>query len=222
MEEILTKCVLFAQIEPKALPDLLKALGAIEKTYDKGEVLVLAGYELHRIGIVLYGTIEAAKISANGDAFTITQIGAGGIFGDVLAGSAAYKSPVCVTAHTQVRVLWISYEKLLAGGGAPAKAHTQMLKNLVAEISQKYFALDRRIAVLMLPRLREKIMYYLQNEAIQQPDGGMLTPFNRAELAQYLGCERAALCREISRMRSEKQLKTSGRYFYFTPAETNL
>ncbi|MEG0910080.1 MAG: Crp/Fnr family transcriptional regulator [Ruthenibacterium sp.] len=214
MEKILTKCVLFAQIEPEILPDLLKKLAATEKTYDAGEVLVLAGYALNRIGIVLSGTIEAAKISADGAVFTITQIGAGGMFGDVLAGSVAYKSPVCVTAQTDVHVLWLSYEKLLAGTGAPSAAHTQLLKNLVAEISQKYFALDRRIAILMLPRLREKIMYYLQNEAKKNIDGGVETPFNRAQLAQYLGCERAALCREISRMRREKIMSTRGRCFY--------
>lgn len=214
MEKSVTKCVLFAHIEPDVLQNLLKILGASEEKYDKGEVLVLAGYALHRIGIVVSGTIEAAKISADGTAFTITQIGAGGIFGDVLAGSVAYKSPVCVTAQTQARVLWLSYEKLLAGAGAPVAAHTQLLQNMVAEISRKYFALDRRIAILMLPRLREKIMYYLQNESIKRPDGGMETPFNRAQLAQYLGCERAALCREISRMRTENLLHTSGKIFY--------
>ena len=49
------------------------------------------------------------------------------------------------------------------------------------------------------------------------PDGSLRTPYARAGLAAYLGCERSALCREISRMRRDGILEVNGRMFRLLP-----
>ena len=49
---------------------------------------------------------------------------------------------------------------------------------------------------------------------------GRRTPFTRAALASYLGCERSALCREIGRMRKEGLLRTQGRMFFLSGASS--
>lgn len=209
--EVMEHCPLFTQISPPQLQRLLEDLAAGTRAYECGEALVLAGYENHSIGVVLEGRIEAYKTEPGGSQLMMARMGPGGVFGDVICGSRSQKSPVTVVAATPVRALWIPYARVLGGGGSPA--HTCFLQNLIALLADKYFALDRRLEFLMVRTLREKLLRYLQSEAVREGDGRCKTPFTRAQLAAYLGCDRSALCRELSRMQRDGLLEVHGRSF---------
>lgn len=116
---------------------------------------------------------------------------------------------------TDVTVLLIPYKGLLRPGVPLDAAHAAVLQNLVAAMADKYFALDRRVELLMLHSLREKVLHYLRTEALPAPGGAVRTPYTRAGLAAYLGCERSALCRELSRMRRDGILQIDGACFGF-------
>lgn len=168
MEEnltILRRCSLFAGLSDTQTAALLQSLHPVRRSFSKGEVLLLAGYETQELGVVLCGQIEAEKQTADGVTLTLTRMGPGGIFADILAGSRGAKSPVTVTAATDVTVLLIPYKSLLRPGVPLDAAHAAVLQNLVAAMADKYFALDRRVELLMLHSLREKVLHYLRTEA---------------------------------------------------------
>lgn len=215
MEDLqwIAACPLFRDIPAAELRPLLAALAPTVRAYARGGVLVLAGYENHAVGMVLSGLLEAAKTAPDGTRLTVTHIGQGGIFGDVLSGSGTQKSPVTVTAATASRVLWLPFDRLIDAPDAPRQAHRRLLRNFIALTADKYFALERRVGLLTLPRLRDKLLQYLRTEASPAADGWVETPFTREALAAYLGCDRTALCRELSRLRDEGALKTEGRRF---------
>ena len=215
--EILRRCSLFAGLSAAQIGALLAEWSPVRRHYGRGETLLLAGYETHELGVVLDGEIEAGKHTADGTLLTLTRMGAGGLFADILAGSRDAKSPVTVTAATDVTVLLLPYRCLLRPGAALDAVHAAVLQNLIAAIAGKYFALDRRVELLMLRSVREKILHYLHTEAARMPDGTLRTPYGRAGLAAYLGCERSALCREISRMRRDGILEVDGRTFRLLP-----
>lgn len=215
--EILCRCSLFAGLSAAQVGALLEEWRPLRRRYARGETLLLAGYETNELGIVLSGEIEAGKHTADGTALTIARMGPGGLFADILAGSRDTKSPVTVTAATEVTVLLLPYRRLLRPGAALDAVHAAVLQNLIAAIADKYFALDRRVELLMLRSVREKILRYLHTEAERMPDGTLRTPYARAGLAAYLGCERSALCREISRMRRDGLLQAEGRLFRLLP-----
>lgn len=215
--DVLCRCSLFAGLSGAQVGALLAEWSPARRRYGRGETLLLAGYETHELGIVLDGEIEAGKHTADGAALTITRMGAGGLFADILAGSRDAKSPVTVTAATDVTVLLLPYRRLLRPDAALDAVHAAVLQNLIAAIADKYFALDRRVELLMLRSVREKVLHYLRTEAERLPDGALRTPYARAGLAAYLGCERSALCREISRMRRDGILEASGRMFRLLP-----
>lgn len=220
MEEnltILRRCSLFAGLSDTQTVALLQSLHPVRRSFSKGEVLLLAGYETQELGVVLCGQIEAEKQTADGVTLTLTRMGPGGIFADILAGSRGAKSPVTVTAATDVTVLLIPYKSLLRPGVPLDAAHAAVLQNLVAAMADKYFALDRRVELLMLHSLREKVLHYLRTEALPASGGAVRTPYTRAGLAAYLGCERSALCRELSRMRRDGILQIDGRVFRLLP-----
>lgn len=215
--DVLRRCSLFAGLSPVQIDALLRDWRPQRRSYRRGETLLLAGYETQKLGIVLRGQIEAEKHTADGTSLTLVRMGPGGLFADILAGSRGAKSPVTVTAATDTDVLLLPCRSLLRQGAALDAAHAAVLQNLMAAIADKYFALDRRVELLMLRSVREKVLHYLRTEAVRLPDGALQTPYDRAGLAAYLGCERSALSRELSRMRRDGILQIDGRTFRLTP-----
>ena len=202
---LLQSTSLFAGIGAEELRTLLGELGASLRSYGRGEALVQAGEPNRRVGIVLSGSIEAFRPAPGGARVPITQMGPGGVFGDVLAGSSL-SSPVTVVASAACDVLLFPYEKLLLSDGSPARQ--QVLQNLVRTISDKYFLLSRRVDLLVLKSLRAKVCAYLLSEAEQQGSLTFSIPFSRIQLADYLNCDRSALSRELSLMQRDGLLDT--------------
>ena len=182
---LLQSTSLFAGLEAEALRVLLGEVGAVLRTYSRGETLVLAGQSNRRVGVVLSGAIEAYHPAASGARLPISQMGPGGVFGDVLGGSSL-SSPVTVMASAPCEVLLVPYEKLLLPGADPARQ--RVLQNLVRTISDKYFLLS--------------------SEAEVHHSLTFTIPYSRIQLADYLNCDRSALSRELSLMQRDGLLET--------------
>lgn len=75
---------------------------------------------------------------------------------------------------------------------------------------KKYFALDRRVGLLLEKRLRARLVQYLRTELVPCADGARVCPFSRTRLAEYLGCDRTALAREITRMEARRRSARRG------------
>ena len=202
---LLQSTSLFAGLEAEALRVLLGEVGAVLRTYSRGETLVLAGQSNRRVGVVLSGAIEAYHPAASGARLPISQMGPGGVFGDVLGGSSL-SSPVTVMASAPCEVLLLPYERLLLSDGSPA--HQRVVQNLVRTISDKYFSLSRRIDLLVMKSLRAKVAAYLLSEAARAHSLTFSIPFSRIQLADYLNCDRSALSRELSTMQKEGLIDT--------------
>lgn len=198
---------LFTGIEADALRILLGELGAVIRSYGRGEALVQAGATNRRVGVVLTGSIEAYRPAPGGAQVPIAQMGPGGVFGDVLGGSSL-DSPVTVVAASGCEVLLIPYDRLLLLLSDGSAAHQRALQNLVRTISDKYFLLSRRVDLLVLKSLRAKVCAYLLSEAEQQGSLTFSIPYSRIQLADYLNCDRSALSRELSLMQRDGLLDT--------------
>lgn len=204
---LLSRTNLFAGIAPQQIPPLLESLHPIRRSCTKGEVLLQYGDTCSALGIVLSGHIEAWHPLPDGHRIPAAQMDAGGVFGDILAGSNR-KSPVTVQITTDGEVLFIPYEYLLAFSPICTQAHTQLLQNLMRSISEKYFSLMERLELLTLKSLRAKICAYLLHYAKRANADTFTVPHSRAAMAEYLACERSALSRELSRMQTEGLIET--------------
>ena len=202
---LLCSTSLFNGLTPEELQTLLAQLGAVMRSYGKGEALVLAGEPNRRVGIVLSGELEAYRPAPGGVRIPIARVEPGGVFGDVLGGSSL-SSPVTVLAAAPCEVLLLPYERLLLSDGSPA--HQRVVQNLVRTISDKYFLLSRRVDLLVLKSLRAKVCAYLLNESERAGSLTFSIPFSRVQLADYLNCDRSALSRELSLMQRDGLLDT--------------
>lgn len=217
--ETLSRLKLFRGIDADAMEKLMEHLQPALQQYEKDDILLLSGQENHSIRILLDGQICASKISPGGQEVTMAHMGSGGMFGDVLSGSST-PSPVTITALSPCTVMAIPYERIIAGDSSPA--HTQLLRNMVEIISDKYFSLSRRIDLLILKSLRAKLCSWLLEQSAQY-GSSFVSGLTRVQLAAHLNCERSALSRELSRMCTEGLIKVDrNRFTLLDPAKIKI
>ena len=183
---------------------LLDKLCAVKREYSKGGIIILEGEITDRMGILLSGSASGSRSTPDGGVFTVALLSPGDLFADILCG-APVESPVTVTAETDCVVAFIPINSLLT---SDCELNI-ILRNLLKESGRKYFALQSRISLLMEKQLRKKIMLYLFS--VLDTGETVRLNMNRAELADYLSCERSALSRELSRMQADGLIKLDGR-----------
>ena len=87
------------------LDTLMACFAPRVRRYAKGELLLMAGYETHEVGLVLEGAITASKPLADGSTVVMARMGPGGVFADVLAGGrsrSAFSAPGAAKSPSSV------------------------------------------------------------------------------------------------------------------------
>ena len=164
--EIMRRTSLLRGMADDELDTLMACMAPRARRYAKGELLLMAGYETHEVGLVLEGAITAGKPLADGSTVVMAHMGPGGVFADVLAGGRS-RSPVNVTAAEDCLILYLPCAALLRPCAELHAAHQKLLQNWLETISGKYFALDRRLELICCKSLRGRICMWLleQREA---------------------------------------------------------
>ena len=112
------------------LDTLMACFAPRVRRYAKGELLLMAGYETHEVGLVLEGAITASKPLADGSTVVMARMGPGGVFADVLAGGRS-RSPVNVSAAEACLALYLP----LRGTAAPLRRAAQRTPEAAAELA---------------------------------------------------------------------------------------
>ncbi|MBR3354247.1 MAG: Crp/Fnr family transcriptional regulator [Oscillospiraceae bacterium] len=170
--------------------------------YLKDEVILIRGQKVKNIGIVLSGNLLGQIESRDGTVTTINYLEKGSVFGDVLSGSSG-NSPVTIIASSKCSILWLELSKLLDIQNNDQNRFI-FLQNFIREISDKYFTLHERVQILCERKMRDKITSYFSSLSTKQSSDEIILPQKtKTELANFLGCDRAALTRELNNMEKE-------------------
>ena len=208
--QILSATSLFAGFSEEALRALCAALRPSVAELPRGRVLWRMGEQVTQAGIVLSGRVEAWHYSASGHADLAAVHEAGGVFGDVLMSAQTVGSPVELRTAADSRIFFLSLASLLAlcaAGGGEDCAH--LLENLLREVSEKYWRLQRRIQRLFIPDGRRRLADFL----CAQGAADFTLPISREQMARQLGMDRSALSRLLGRLRDEGLLRWDRSHF---------
>ena len=176
----------------------------------KDEVILIRGQKVRSIAIVLSGSLVGQIESRDGTVTTINYLEKGSVFGDVLSGSSG-NSPVTIIALSECNILWLELSKLLDMHNNDNNRFV-FLQNFIREISDKYFTLHERVQILSERKMKDRILSYFSNLSVKQSSKDIILPQRtRTELANYLGCDRSALTRELSNMEREGVFKIQKR-----------
>lgn len=205
--EVLRKCPLFNQIEDESLVRALGCLGAKEKSYKKGDTVLAEGQEAKYFGIVLKGSVQLERVDYYGNRSILTSIEPSQLFGEAFACAGIKSLPIDVIAAEDTDILFIDVKRAASSCEGVCAFHAQLIINLLNIVAKKNLVLHQKIEITSKHSTREKLMTYL---FLQEKNTGSRTftiPYNRQELADYLGVERSGLSAEISKLRNEKVLE---------------
>ena len=205
-DEVMGGMNIFRQIPVSRYPEIVEKLRGYEETYEPGEIVWDQDEGYRCIGVILQGVIQAADMSGK-EPQIIQQFHAGESFGEAVA-FGGQKSWVEIRAVKPARVLYLQVDGLMAD--TADRDFTLMKTNLVREMSHKLAILSLKNQILAEPRLRGRILMYL-NVLPAGEDGFKEIPFRQKDLAQYLNANTSALSREMTRMREEGLIETDGR-----------
>ncbi len=211
--EILKDCPLFSQVAPGELNALLQCMQATVDTRQKGEPVFLEGDGAGFIGLVLEGGVQIVRDDYDGTRSILSFAGPGEIFAETYGCSPIATMPVSGYAIKDSRILMLSCRKMLTVCSNACRFHNQLVKNLLQVVAEKNMGLSDKIRIMSQKTTREKLMAYLLDQAKKHNSPVFTIPFDRQALADYLGVERSAMSAELSKLRKNGVLETTGSQF---------
>ena len=204
---VLENCALFAGIRREDIAGMLGCLNARTVEVARGGAVFREGDSAVYIGILLAGKLHLAREDYFGNRSILAHIGAGELFGESYAFSAAGTLPVSVVAEADSRVLLLDSRRITSPCAKACWFHSRMTFNLLGIVSEKNRLLHQKIEVTSKRTTREKLMAYLLLQAKAAGSSTFTVPYDRQALADYLEVDRSGLSAEISKLRREGVLE---------------
>lgn len=199
--DALAKASLFDGIDTHNIPRLVSGLGAVTKSYARGEMILWEGDRTDRIGILLSGRAHSTKTDPQGRQVILTLLEPGSYIGLLLAASGGRPSPVSVETLESARVLFVPLRPLMSRRGIPEQ--DRLVTNLIRDLAEKALLLHDRNDCLIRSSIRDKVLTFLAREAETAGTRAFTVRMNREAMADYLHVDRSALSRELSRMQRD-------------------
>ena len=201
--EILSQCPLFSGISREDLSGMLQCLGARSVSYEKGRTVFLEGDPALWVGVVLTGEVQILREDLDGNRSILAAAGPGQLFGEVFACAQLDRLPVTVIASADSRILQLACRRIIETCSQSCIFHSQLIHNLLKIVARKNLMLNQKIDFISRRTTREKLMAYLTAQAKAADSRIFSIPYNRQELADYLGVERSAMSAELGKLKKE-------------------
>lgn len=195
----LEKCILFRHLNIDNIQSLLRVLEVKAETYEKESIIAFEGDQCTSLGIVVSGKVELQNIYPSGKVATLTTLNPGQCFGEAILFSDQDKYPICTVAKTKSTIIFIEKDSIMHG----LTHHPILLNNFLSMLSNKLTMMNRKIKVLSLDTIRQKVCNYLLKEYKIQGTTMIQTKMSRKDMAEHMSIQRPSLSREMIKMKEE-------------------
>jgi CRP-like cAMP-binding protein len=198
----LIKCALFKGLQADEINSMLGCIKAVSRKFFKGQMIISEDDKSSLIGIVISGSVRIERIDFFGERQVIGKAGPSEIFGEVFAFSGVpYK--VDILAASDCEILLLQSSDALKVCSKACSFHNQLVLNMVKIVSDKSLRLNEKAMIMSQRTTRSKLLAFLDSKAKACLYNEFDIPYDRQELADYLGVERSALSAELSRMKRD-------------------
>lgn len=204
----LSKTALFRGVNSVDIAHMLHCLNAISRKFPKNSVIYYAGDSISTMGLTLSGSVLIENVDFWGNTSILSRIGVGQIFAETYACIPGAVMMVNAVAAEDCEILFLDTTRLLQTCSNACAFHGQLIRNLLSVTAQKNLSLSNRILHTAPKSIRGRLISYLSFEASKQGCTSFTIPFDRQQLADYLGVDRSALSAVLSRMQKEGLLQT--------------
>ncbi|MBC3899654.1 cyclic nucleotide-binding domain-containing protein [Acetobacterium malicum] len=210
--DVLRKVKLFDGIDEN-LEAMLQCLGGEEKTYDRGEIILLTGQPVPAVGVVLSGEVQVIQEDYYGNRSILTELSPSHIFGEAFASAGIKESPVTVLAKTNTTVMFLGIERTINTCPNSCIFHNHLIENLLKILARKNILLSNKNQLLSRRTIQDKVLSYLSLQAEKKGNLAFEIPFTRNELADFLCVDRSALSRVLSKLQKEGTIEYTNNHF---------
>ena len=209
----LSKTALFQGSTAEETEKILSCLGAEEKHYRKEEIICHMGDTVTSLGVVISGSVLIENDDIWGNRSILDRVGPGQIFAETYACVPGEKLMVNVTAAEDTVILFLDVGRIIRTCPNSCAYHSKLIRNLLSISAQKNLNLSRRIFNTSSKTIRGRLLSYLSDQAVQRGEQQFDIPFNRRQLADYLGVDRSAMSNELSKMQREGLIRVERNHF---------
>lgn len=207
MYDVLSKIPLFSGLTENEVRELLNPQNTRKRIFEKGETVLYEGEPVREIGIVLSGRVIIELSDVWGNNSVISGVEKGGAFAEAYACVPGSLMLQHVTAYEKSEILFIDIRALLETDGVKNNAQLKLLKNLLTVCASKNLKLSSRMLNITPKTIRARLMAYLSECVKTSGSYKFEIPYDRRQLADYLGTDRSALSAELSKMQKDGLLK---------------
>ena len=211
-DDFLASTPLFRGSTPDEISAMLGCLGVRKRSYTRNERIWHMGDVTTSIGLVLEGSVRIESVDTWGNVSVMRNVRAGQLFGEAYAASGETLM-VDVVASEDCHIMFLKVAKVLTTCPHACPHHARTATNLTAAIARQCLSLSQRIFHATPKTIRGKVLSYLSSQAERANSAEFEIPFNRQQLADYLGVDRSALSAELSRMARDGLIETNRCHF---------
>jgi len=199
LSDFLKQCILFKDMNYVDIDNFLKVSNFTIKKYLKGNLVVLEDSTCEELGILRKGLLEVQSLYPSGKSLTLNRLEPAEIFGEIILFSKSNKFPSTIKAIEDSEIMFIKKANLM---NCLSNCH-RFMENFLTLLSDRLFMLNKKIKMLTMENIRQKIGDFLREEYKKQKTLIIKVPLSRQEMAEHMGIQRPSLSRELSKMRKE-------------------
>lgn len=211
--DVLHICPLFKNIADDNLLRMLNCLGARVEFFDKKYTVFAEGNPAKFIGIVLSGSVQMTMTDFYGNRSIVAVSEQGEMFSEAFACAEVKNVPLSVIASEPSEIMLIDVSHILHTCENNCGFHQQLIFNLMSNLAQKNIQFHQKLEIISKRSTREKLLAYLSFCEKKAGTQRFEIPFDRQELADFLGVERSGLSSEIGKLKKEGIINTDKNYF---------
>lgn len=205
--EALEKCPLFAGMSPTEIEITMSGVDYKLVHYDHHDIYALAGMPCRNADIIVEGVLICRMSALSGKQVEVSRLRTGNIIAPAFIFGKDNGMPVGVETDTKVTVMRISksnFARLL-------RDNWQLTENFIHVLSNINVFLTKRMRVLSLFTVREKVAWLLLERAGEQGSNVIHLYRSRQEIADSFGIQKFSLLRVLSDLQKDGAIKINGR-----------
>ena len=194
---------LFRGIREDEITELLHCLGASERRFQKNDVIFRAGSPVNEIGLIESGSVNIVVNLYWGNSIIFGHIGRGEVFAENYAAIPGKELLCDVVAAENTKVIFLKMHNILTTCQKGCAYHKRIIQNMLRISAQNNLNMSSRMMHTASKSLRDRLLSYLSEQALEHGSPQFTIPFNRQQLADYLAVNRSAMSKELSKMQEE-------------------
>lgn len=170
------------------------------RKYSANQTIEHEGNTSTHVGIILQGSVQIETSTAQGSPIIISVLTEGMEYGDVLIyGNKRHTYPGNIVTKEPTTIAMIPNDDITEF----VNTNEIFRNNYLKILSNKVVTGTLNSKLLAQDTLRDKILYYLAQERIQQHSNTIQLNQTKEELAHFLHVKRPSLSRELAHMKQE-------------------